>query len=344
MSGPTFAVELFQYPPPRTILEEVRLAERLGYDAVWLGDAQLLWRELYVMLGAAAALTSSIALGSSVTNPVTRLPSVTAGAVATLHELSEGRARLGIGVGGTSTGMVGAPSATRAHLAQYVRDVRALCDGQALAGPHGDMRLVYASAQTHPPLYIGGSGPKVLALAGEIADGAIIGGGTCSPERLASKLGAVREGRARAAPDAPFRVCLSATTAVHADRALALAAARPAVAVNLRFTDPSWPLSDAARRAREAVMEIYRHDEHMSPDAAAKFAAAIPDAVVDEFAIAGTPDECRARAAAIFAAGVDEIITNPYGVAGGPRSATIEAFARAVMAPLRAEHAGAARG
>ncbi len=335
MNGPTFAVELFQYPPPRAILEEVELAERLGYDAVWLGDAQLLWRELYVMLGAAAARTSSILLGSSVTNPVTRLPSVTAGAVATLHELSGGRARLGIGVGGTSTGMVGAPPATRAQLAAYVGAVRALCAGEPVPGPHGEMRLVYASAETRPPIYIGGSGPRVLALAGEIADGAIIGGGTCSPERLQAKLAAVHEGRARAAADGPFRICLSATTAVHPDRESAYAAARPAVAVNLNYTDPAWPLSAPARRAREAVMEIYRHDEHMSPDAAAKFAAAIPDEVIDEFAIAGTPAECLAKTRAIFAAGVDEIIANPYGVAGAPRGATIEAFAREVIAPLR---------
>jgi 5,10-methylenetetrahydromethanopterin reductase len=287
------------------------------------------------MLGAAAALTSSIAFGSSVTNPITRHPSVTAGAIATLHELSGGRARLGIGVGGTSTGMVGARSATRAQLAAYVRAVRALCAGEPLPAPHGEMRLVYASAETRPPIYVGGSGPRVLALAGEIADGAIIGGGTCSPERLQAKLGAVHEGRARAAAAGPFRVCLSATTAVHPDRALALAAARPAVAVNLRFTDPNWPLSEPARRARDAVMEIYRHDEHMSPDAAAKFAVAIPDEVVDEFAIAGTPAECLARARAIFAAGVDEIIANPYGVAGAPRGATIETFAREVIAPLR---------
>ncbi len=335
MSAPTFSVELFQYPAPRIILDEITLAERLSYDAVWLGDAQLLWRELYVMLGAAAALTSTIALGSSVTNPVTRLPSVTAGAIATLYEMSGGRARLGIGVGGTSTGMMGAPSATRAQLAAYVRDVRALCAGETVAGPYGEMRLVYASAETRPPIYVGGSGPRVLALAGEIGDGAIIGGGTCSPERLQAKLAAVQEGRARAARSGPFRVSLSATTAVHPDRALALAAVRPAVAVNLRHTDPAWPLSEAARRARAAVMAIYHHDEHMSPDVAEKFAVAIPDEVVDEFAIAGTPAECLARVRAIFAAGVDEIMINPYGVAGAPRAATVETFAREVIAPLR---------
>src|SRR5947209_970731 len=143
MSGPMFGVELFQFPP-RVTLDDVRRAEQLGYDAAWLGDAQLLWRDLYVLLGAAASQTSAIVLGSSLTNPVTRLPSVTAGAIATLHELSGGRARLGIGVGGTSTGMVGAPSATRAQLAAYVRAVRALCAGETVPGPHGEMRLVYA--------------------------------------------------------------------------------------------------------------------------------------------------------------------------------------------------------
>jgi 5,10-methylenetetrahydromethanopterin reductase len=334
MKPPAFGVELFQHAPG-AILADAQLAERLGYDAVWLGDAQLLWRELYVMLGAVAARTTTVALGSSITNPVTRHPSVTAGAIATLHELSGGRARLGIGVGGTSTGMVGVPPATRAQLAAYVRTVRALCAGEAVPGPQGTMRLTYASAATRPPIYIGGSGPKVLALAGELADGVIIGGGTCSPERLQAKLGAVQAGRARADAAWPFRVCLSATAAVHPDRALALAAVRPAVAVNLRFTDPAWPLSEPARRAREAVAALYRHDEHMSPDAADKFAAALPDEVVAEFAIAGTPAECLAKVRAIFAAGVDEILINPYGVAGAPRGATIEAFAREVIAPLR---------
>src|SRR4051812_3728415 len=111
MNRPSFGVELFQYPAPRAILEEVQLAERLGYDALWLGDAQLLWRELYVMLGAAAALTSSIAFGSSVTNPITRLPSVTAGAIAPPPQLSGGRARPGGRGGGPPTRVGGGPPA-----------------------------------------------------------------------------------------------------------------------------------------------------------------------------------------------------------------------------------------
>jgi len=57
---------------------------------------------------------------------------------------------------------------------------------------------------------------------------------------------------------------------------------------------------------------------------------------VAEFAIAGTPAECLEQARALFEAGADEITIRPYGVDGAPRRATIEAFAREVMAPLRA--------
>ena len=55
MSKVAFGVELFQYLDAPTLVEEIKLAERLGFDTVWLGDSQLLWRELYVLLGAAAA-------------------------------------------------------------------------------------------------------------------------------------------------------------------------------------------------------------------------------------------------------------------------------------------------
>src|SRR5581483_4314622 len=115
MERPAFGIELFQYLDATTIVDDVRLVERLGYASVWLGDAQLLWREMYVMLGAAAPATSRITLGAGVSNFATRHASVTASAMATLQELSHGRMALGVGVGGTSTGMLGMPHTTRAE-------------------------------------------------------------------------------------------------------------------------------------------------------------------------------------------------------------------------------------
>src|SRR5690242_7570398 len=67
-----FGLEIHQYLDASTCLEEAVAAERLGYDAVWFGDSQMIWREAYVLLGAAAAQTSRIDLGIGVTNPYTR--------------------------------------------------------------------------------------------------------------------------------------------------------------------------------------------------------------------------------------------------------------------------------
>src|SRR5207248_7858678 len=109
-------------------------------------------------------------------NPVTRHPAVTAGAIATLQELSRGRAMLGIGLGNTSLATLGRRPATRAELSRCVATVRALCAGQTAAGVGGDVRLAFGAPGRCPPVAIAGSGPKVLTLAGQIGDGVIIAG------------------------------------------------------------------------------------------------------------------------------------------------------------------------
>src|SRR3954463_14462228 len=98
MSKVAFGVELFQYLDASTLVEEIKLAERLGFETVWLGDSQLLWRELYVRRGARAGNPSRIVLAGGVTTPRPRHPAVTASALMTLQELSSNRALLGIGV------------------------------------------------------------------------------------------------------------------------------------------------------------------------------------------------------------------------------------------------------
>jgi 5,10-methylenetetrahydromethanopterin reductase len=71
----------------------------------------------------------------------------------------------------------------------------------------------------------------------------------------------------------------------------------------------------------------------------ATHAQAIPDEVVEQYVIAGRPEECVEQVESLFAAGVDEITIRPYAVDGGSRRAMIEAFARDVMHPCRARSA-----
>jgi 5,10-methylenetetrahydromethanopterin reductase len=325
---PRFGVELHQYLDARTVLDEVRLAEEAGYDALWLGDSQLIWRELYVLLGAAAVQTSRITLGIGVTNPVTRLAAVTAGAAITLQELSGNRLVLGLGVGQTSVRTIGLPRASRAQLRTYLETVRALCRGDEVEG----MRLAYASAEHAPPIAMAAGGIKMLELAGEIADGAIVSGQLCHPDTRQTLLAAVHRGHElRGGQPARFKLHAGIAAAVDGDRASALDAVRPHAASGL--TSHIAALGEEALAARKRLQRSYDYYAHMQPGA--KHALDVPDEVIPTFSIAGTPAECRAAAEDLFAAGFDEITIRPYAIKGRSRADMIAAFAREVIAPLR---------
>jgi 5,10-methylenetetrahydromethanopterin reductase len=334
MQRGAFGIELYGYLDARTMLEEIRRAEQLGFESVWLGDSQLIWRDLYVLLGAAAVTTTRVALATGVTNPVTRHPTVTASAITTLQELSGGRAILGVGVGFTSLLMLGQRPVPRAELQRFVELVRALCRGEPVPGPGGPLRLAFGAAERCPPVVIAGGGPKMLQLAGAIGDGVILQSCPLGSDVLRQMLDQVRAGQqASGRHTASFRTYISVPAAVHRDRRKALAAVKSHVAVAL--LRPQWPVSEAARRSGDAVRAVYNAYEHMSPEASAKFATAIPDVVAAEFAVAGTPEDCIARLQWLFDNGVDEVTLRPYGVDGESRLAAMEAFARDVMQPMR---------
>jgi 5,10-methylenetetrahydromethanopterin reductase len=334
VSARAFGIELYGYTDAATLLEEIQAAERLGYASVWLGDSQLIWRDLYVMLGAAAATTSRVALATGVTNPVTRHPAVTASAIMTLQELTHGRAILGVGVGFTALRMLGQAPVTRAALRRFVQTVRALGNGEPAQAEGGEMRLAFGKPGGCPPVVIPGSGPKMLELAGEVGDGVMLQSVPFGGDVLQAMQAHVRAGReAGGRADAPFHTYVTVPCAVSRDRSAALAAVKAHVAVAL--LKPQWPVSDVAREAGAAVGAVYNPYDHMSPSANARFATAVPDAAAAEFAIAGTPDECIARCEALFAGGVDEISVRPYGANGASRLAAMEAFARDVIQPMR---------
>ncbi|HLQ34146.1 MAG TPA: LLM class flavin-dependent oxidoreductase, partial [Chloroflexota bacterium] len=327
-----FGVELHQYLDAKTILAESRAVEELGYDALWLGDSQLIWRELYVLLGAAATATSSVTLGVGVTNPITRHPAVTASAIMTVQELSGGRGILGVGLGHTSVATMGLPRATRKQLTAYVDTVRRLCRGEEVPTEHGPIRLAFTDPTATPPIVIAASGPNMMRLAGQIGDGAIMAGQVGHEGVRRDALEQVRRGLdEHPHPPERFMVCAGVAAAVSDDRAQALEAVRPHVAQGLQ--SPLARLGPAALAAREELRTTYNTYDHMHPGA--RHAAMVPDDVIPEFAVAGTPEECARQAQAMFDAGVDEITIRPYALPGSSRLATIQAFARDVVPRLR---------
>jgi Luciferase-like monooxygenase len=101
MRGVKFGVGLFPIEPLRRMLTLIRLAEDAGFSCAYIGDSQMIWREPYVLLGAAAMATKRITLATGVTNPITRDLGVTPDAghlarelrVTFNHELLSGTCR-----------------------------------------------------------------------------------------------------------------------------------------------------------------------------------------------------------------------------------------------------------
>ena len=110
-----------------------RQAEAAGFDYGWLFDSHVLWRDPYPLLTLMAGATTRLRLGTCVTNPGTREPSVTASSLATLDEISGGRMDLGIGRGDSARRVLGKPPITMAHTEEAIRVIRALVAGEPVA-------------------------------------------------------------------------------------------------------------------------------------------------------------------------------------------------------------------
>ena len=89
-----FGVSFMADPPVSSVVARTVLAEEQGFGFAWLWDSHVLWQDPYPIFALCAQATSSIHLGTCVTNPVTRDPTVTASAMATLNEISNGRMEL----------------------------------------------------------------------------------------------------------------------------------------------------------------------------------------------------------------------------------------------------------
>ena len=120
-----------------------------------------------------AGATERMRLGTCVTNPGTREPTVTASALATLDELSGGRMDLGIGRGDSARRVLGKPPITMADTEEAIRVIRALVAGEAIDYEGTELSFPWTSGWTLP-VWVAGYGPMALAMTGRVADGLIL--------------------------------------------------------------------------------------------------------------------------------------------------------------------------
>ena len=167
---PTFSVRLNNDVPPDQFVRLAALAEEHGFGQVWVSN-DLFFHSASVLVGAAAQATSRIAIGVGVFNPVSMHSSEIAMVAASMAELTQGRALLGIGAGAdrflTWAGLAFDPPVARTERA--IGEIRALLSGEAPWASDGRMRIPVAPV----PIYVGAMGPRMLRMAGRSADGAL---------------------------------------------------------------------------------------------------------------------------------------------------------------------------
>ena len=320
-----FGVGLFPTEPLPKMMQLAKVTEELGYSHIWVGDSHLIWREAYVNMAAMALSTTRVKLGTGVTNPLTRHPSVVASAYATLEEYAPGRTIVGIGLGDSSVETMGMKPAKLSYFEKTMAQMRQLLDGREVQLETGKIHLLHP-CKAKVPIYIAASGPKMLELSGRIADGIIVLVGVADEyiaharERIAA--GAKAAGR----KVEDVNLVLWVPCAV-SDTAPAKDAVKAHVARVVAHPLP-YVLDPTEQKVLEEIRKTYDYYHHM--DQQANHAEVIPDWLVDKFAIAGSVAECRAQIERIKKTGIQQIAIIPYSPPGGSREESIRGFAKAM--------------
>lgn len=159
--------------PTADVVDKAKLAERLGYQRVWLFDSPALHGDMWVALARIASGTDRIGLATGVAVPSLRHPMVTASAIGSIHELAPDRLIVAVGTGYTARHALGKKPIPWADTVRYVRQVRALLDGEVVeidGRPCQIMQLpgFGPSRPINVPLWVAAAGPKGFTAAREL--------------------------------------------------------------------------------------------------------------------------------------------------------------------------------
>ncbi len=309
-------------------LDLARRAEAAGFSYGWLFDSHVLWREPYVLLTLMAQATERMRLGTCVTNPATREPSVTASALAVLNEVSGGRMDLGIGRGDSARRVLGKPPTTMKTLEEAIGVIRALVEGKTIEFEGTDLHLPWAGRWTMP-VWVAGYGPMAIAMTGRVADGLILQ--LADVDLIRWFVSQLREAEAAAGRE-PRSVKVQAAAPAHVgaredgrDRTRWFPALVGNHVVDLVNKYPRDQLPESLTgyiRDREGY--DYKHHAEVGSDNA----AFVDDEVTDRFCVLGDPAEHIAKLAELADAGVDQF--NIY-LMNGDEEQQLDRYGREVI-------------
>jgi 5,10-methylenetetrahydromethanopterin reductase len=297
--------------PTVRLVELARRAEAAGFDRFGVSDWRF-YQDCFVVMTACLQGTARLQVESLVTDPFVRHPSLTAAAHATMDELAPGRAIMGIGGGIEQPRFWGE---SRPHPLRAVRETVEICrhmwrgdevqyDGQVMR--LHDARLQFVAPRPNIPVLIAARGRRMLQLAGELADIVHLASFFVNVGHHRENLQAVREGaQAGGRPMGGFEIDISMPCSISPDREAARQAARRPAAQGILWTAAAERYSrgrtDWVRpsqfRVPDDVVEALssQWDFWTEPRLPTHLAQMIDDDILDDFALAGTAEECAAR-------------------------------------------------
>lgn len=284
-----------------TYPELVRCVESAGFEMIGLSDSPARRPETYITGVLCAQNTTRVRFGPWVTNPLTRHPIITAAAVASLSELSGGRAVVGIGTGDSAAHTVGARPATLQLLEEYVQAVRRLSSGMEVTYQGKRLNMLWTTNHK-VPIYVAAAGPRGLQVAGRIADGVIIGSGIL-PDVVEHSLAMIKEGAQEEGRDwrrldlwwlCGCRIERDRTTAE--ERMLSLIAT--VINTNFQVSLRGKLLPDELREDVRYLVDHYKFDDptnyRQGPSNVALLRSLprLREYACRRFLVGGTPDDC----------------------------------------------------
>lgn len=338
---------------PERLLNLAQFAEEHDFENLWYADEKF-YRDPYVGLTYVSQHTSRIKLGTCVTDPYTRHPALTAMAMGTLAELAGGRAVLGIGAGFSGLQAMGLkqpkPPVALREAVELIRQLWAggtvTYQGETVAFHGGELNF---KSRPDIPVLIATSGRQILRLAGEMADGMMLGD-MASARVIVPALAEVRRGAERAGRSlAGVPLIARANLILSDDPAEARKPMRPWIAISLWYTYPKWdyyfnytPEWDERLRPIKEFIERQGDKPRNVGDfnLIAEYADLIGDDLVRDAALAGTVDDVVKQIVEVAVAGITQITLYPMPLPGQTIETVLETFVKNVAPAVEAALSG----
>ncbi|MQF70172.1 LLM class flavin-dependent oxidoreductase [SAR202 cluster bacterium AD-804-J14_MRT_500m] len=335
MANLEIGVQTIGNAPSDLMESRVRQMEEWGFDHFWPADERF-FREVYATLTLCALNTQTMKMGPCLTDPFTRHPALTAMAIATLDEISDGRSFLALGAGMSGFDALGmAPSRRAKSMREATIVIRQLLSGEKVTF-HGrtlhldEVVLDFQPTGHNLPIFIGSNSPLGLQAAGEVSDGSITSG-MASKATVEYVKGLVAQGATKSGRNPELlKTTVLLKTSVSRDSTAAKNAVRVGVLQSLlNFPDfASVGGVELPKKLRTRIDEMGYTNDHKQ---LAMLAPDLPTECVDAFALAGNPEEVAEQLKELHDLGVDAVIVSPFSPSGQDPWRTIELIATEVL-------------